>query len=320
MKGAEPARRAAMGTRQGLADGRGRLLTALVTPLAADGEVDTHVAAELAADLCARGCDGFVVAATTGESPTLSEREKLSLCAAVRRAVDGRASVWLGTGSYDTRSSIELTREAAAAGAQGVMAVVPYYSRPPQAGLVRHFTSVAAATDLPLMVYNIPARTGCNLLPATLARIVAEAPNVVALKESSRDLEQVAEVVRLLPALDVYSGDDGLTLPVLAVGGCGVVSVAAHIVPEAIAALIHDWEAGRTEAARARHLALLPLYRALFLAPNPIPVKTALRLRGWAVGGLRPPLCELEASELAALRAALSSWPLSQPAPSAARS
>ncbi len=297
-----------MGTSQGAFDGQARLLTALVTPFAADGAMNTHLAAELARDLCDRGCDGFVLAGTTGESPTLSDREKLSLCGAVRRAVDGRASVWLGTGSYDTAASVRLTREAAAAGAQGVMVVAPYYSRPPQTGLARHFTAVAAATELPLMVYNIPVRTGCNLLPATLAAIVAEAPNVVALKESSRDLEQVAEVLRLLPALQVYSGDDGLTLPILALGGRGVVSVASHIAPEAIAALIADWQAGRTEEARLRHLALLPLYRALFLAPNPIPVKTALRLRGWAVGGLRPPLCDLSTSELEVLRAALEAW------------
>lgn len=283
-----------------------RLLTALISPFTADGRLDAGLAAELAGLLCARGSDGFVLAGTTGESPTLTAEEKLRLCRAVRDAVDGRAQVWLGTGSYNTRESAELTSAAEQAGAQGVMAVVPYYSRPPQQGLVLHFRTIAAATDLPVMVYNIPGRTGCNLLPQTLAQIVAEAPNVSAVKEASRDLEQVAEIARLLPGLHIYSGDDQLTLPILSLGGRGVVSVASHLVPERLAGMLDAAAAGRWVEARAIQAQLLPLYRALFLTTNPIPVKVALRLTGFPAGGFRPPLCEPLPAEAEAIAAALS--------------
>lgn len=280
-------------------------MTALITPFDDRGRCDAGLAAELARRLCARGSDGFVLAGTTGESPTLSPAEKLTLCRAVRRAVDGRAAVWLGTGSYNTAESVELTAAAEDAGAQGVMAVVPYYNRPPQQGLLRHFTAIAAATRLPVMVYNIPGRTGCNLLPQTLARIAGEAPNVTAVKEASRDLEQVGEIVRLVPDLHVYSGDDALTLPIMALGGRGVVSVASHLVPERLSELLEACAAGRWDRAREVHVQLLPLYRALFLTTNPIPIKFALRLIGFTVGGFRPPLCEPLPAEAAAIEAAL---------------
>jgi 4-hydroxy-tetrahydrodipicolinate synthase len=276
-------------------DVHGRVLTALITPFDGDGRVDLGVAADLARSLAARGSDGFVVAGTTGEAPTLSAEEKLDLCRAVRRAVDGRASVWLNAGSYDTAESARLAAEAQDSGADGVMAVVPYYNRPPQRGLQLHFAAIAKATPLPVMVYNVPARTGTNLLPATLAALVDEAPNVTACKEASRDLEQVAEICRLLPpsaGFRVYSGDDGLTLPVMAVGGAGVVSVASHIVPERVAEVVRCCATGEWERARAVHLALLPLVRALFCTTNPIPVKVALRMCGFPAGGFRPPLCE----------------------------
>lgn len=269
-----------------------RVMTALVSPFDPQGRLDDGLAADLASRLCDRGSDGFVLAGTTGESPTLSPEEKLALCTAVRRSVDGRAAVWLGTGSYNTAESILLTAAAADAGAEGVMAVVPYYSRPPQQGLLRHFVAIAAATTLPVMIYNIPGRTACNLLPQTLVQICAEAPNVMAVKEASRDLEQVAEILRLVPGLHVYSGDDQLTLPVLALGGCGVVSVASHLVPERIAGLVDACREGQWDLARRLHTELLPLYRALFHTTNPIPVKLALRLAGFPAGGFRLPLCE----------------------------
>jgi 4-hydroxy-tetrahydrodipicolinate synthase len=283
-----------------------RVITALVTPFDDRGGVDCARAAELAARLVARGSDGIMLAGTTGESPTLSLQEKLALCQAVRRRIDGQAELWLGTGSYDTLESVRQTRAAADAGAQGVMAVVPYYSRPPQEGLRAHFVALAAATSLPVMIYNIPGRTGTNLSPRTLAAIQHEAANVVAVKEASRDLEQVAEVRRLLPPdFAIYSGDDALTLPVLAVGGAGVVSVASHLVPDRIAALVAAFLRGDVAEARRRHLELLPLYRALFVTTNPIPVKYALRLAGFACGGFRPPLCEPTPEEAATVAAAV---------------
>ncbi len=284
----------------------GRVLTALVTPFSADGAVDLGAAAALAQALAARGSDGFVVAGTTGEAPTLSAKEKLALCRAVRAAVDGRAGVWLNTGNNDTAASVALTAAAADAGAEGVMAVVPYYNRPPQEGMRRHFAAVAAATDLPVMIYNVPSRTGSNLAPKTLAAVAAEAGGVRACKEASRDLEQVAEVRRLLPApFHLYSGDDALTLPIMALGGRGVVSVASHVVPERMAALVRACADGRWEEARELQAGLLPLFRALFCTTNPIPVKAALRLCGFPAGGFRLPLCEPGPEELAAVAAAL---------------
>lgn len=295
----------------GVAAAGARVMTALVTPFDARGEVDDARAAELAEGLAARGSDGFVIAGTTGESPALTMAEKLRLCTSVRRRLNGRAAVWLGTGSYDTAESVRLTHAAEDAGAQGVMAVVPYYNRPPQAGLIAHFTAIAHATPLPVMVYNIPGRTGTNLLPKTLAAIAAEAGNVLAVKEASRDLEQVAEMRRLLPrAFLIYSGDDQLTLPILSLGGAGVVSVASHLVPERIAALVAAWFAGQTAVALQAHCALLPLYRACFITTNPIPVKFALRELGVPCGGFRPPLCEPGASEAEAIRAALREYGL----------
>ena len=288
-----------------------RVMTALITPFDPSGRVDCGAAAELAARLTGRGSGGFVVAGTTGEAPTLSAAEKLELCAAVRRAVDGRAAVWLNTGSYDTAESVRLSAAAGEAGAQGLMAVVPYYSRPPQQGLLRHFAAIAAASSLPLMVYNIPGRTGTNLLPQTLAALVAEAAQVTAVKEASRDLEQAAEIVRLLPpGFHVYSGDDQLTLPLVAVGARGVISVASHLVPERIAALVDACAQGQWDLARRLHLELLPLYRALFCTTNPIPVKVALRLCGFPAGGFRLPLCEPTAAEASSIERAVAEYGL----------
>ena len=284
----------------------GHTMTALITPFDERGRVDLGAAADLASRLADRGSDGFVVAGTTGEAPTLSAREKLDLCLAVRRAVDGRACVWLNSGSYSTAESVELGHAAAQAGAQGLMAVVPYYNRPPQAGLVRHFAAIAAgAGTLPVMVYNIPGRSATNLLPQTLAAIVAEAPQVQACKEASRDLEQAAEMVRLIPGLHLYSGDDQLTLPIMAVGGRGVVSVAAHLVPERVAALVDACVQGQWALARRLQLDLLPLLRVLFCTTNPIPVKVALRLCGFPAGGFRLPLCEPTAAERQQIEAVL---------------
>lgn len=279
-------------------------MTALVTPFDDDLRVDVGAAAELAEHLVAAGAPGIVLAGTTGEAPTLSAAERLQLCAAVKRRLQDRGTVLLNVGNNDTRASVDLAAAAVDAGADGVMLVVPYYNRPPQEGLRRHFGEVASRTPLPLMLYNVPSRTACNLLPATLEAIVAEHPNVVAVKEASPDLDQVSETLRRLPApFLVYSGDDAHTLPVMALGGWGVVSVASHLAPTRMAALVAALAVGEMASARRLHQELLPLFRALFLTTNPIPVKSMLAMAGFAVGGFRSPLCAPSPEEAARLRA-----------------
>lgn len=283
----------------------GRVLTAMVTPFNEEDGVDYETAGKLARRLVENGSDGVVVAGTTGESPTLSDEEKLKLFATVVEAIGGRAVVIAGTGSNNTQKSVELTREAEKTGVDGIMAVAPYYNKPPQEGLYRHFRAIAGATSLPVMVYNVPGRTAVNITPATMARL-AEIENIVALKEAAGDLNQAAEMVRVLPKnFLVYSGDDSMTLPMLSVGAVGVVSVAAHIVGRRIAAMINDYCQGAVEKATRAHCELLPLFRALFLTTNPIMVKAALNLLGVNVGPARLPLVDATTAELDALKEVL---------------
>ncbi len=275
----------------------GRVVTAMVTPFAADGSVDLELAARLADHLVAHGSDGLVLCGTTGESPTLSWAEQHALFAAVKAAVGDRAAVLAGSGSNCTAEAVEATAEAAALGADGALVVVPYYNKPPQEGLEAHFRAVAAsAPALPLMLYNIPGRTGCSLEPETTARLL-DLPNVVAYKAASGTTEEVSRL-RLLcgERLAVYSGDDALTLPMLAVGAVGVVSVASHLAGLQIRALIQAFLEGDNATALAVHEALLPLCRALFCTTNPIPLKAALELSGWPVGAPRLPLLSADSS------------------------
>jgi 4-hydroxy-tetrahydrodipicolinate synthase len=283
----------------------------MVTPFAPDGSVNLELAARLADHLVRQGSDGLVLCGTTGESPTLSWAEQHALFAAVKEAVGGRAALLAGSGSNCTAEAVEATAEAAALGADGALVVVPYYNRPPQEGLEAHFRAVAAAApDLPLMLYNIPGRTGCSLAPETTARLL-DLPNVVAYKAASGTTEEVSRL-RLLcggDRLAIYSGDDALTLPMLAVGAVGVVSVASHVAGPQIRELIQAFLAGDHSLALARHEALLPVFQALFCTSNPIPVKAALELSGWPVGAPRLPLVAADStvrerlsSILAALR------------------
>lgn len=284
----------------------GHVITAMVTPFAPGGEVALHEAARLAKHLASHESDGIVVGGTTGEAPTLEKREKLELCAAVAGAVAGGTGVILGAGTNDTSSSVELARQAASCGATGIMLVTPYYNKPPQEGLYRHFAAVAQATSLPVMLYNVPGRTGVNLLPATVARLSADHDNIKAVKEASGNLEQVAELCRLTAGrLDVYSGDDGLTLPMLAVGAVGVVSVASHLVGPRLKRMILAFLEGDHVRARKIHLELLPLFRALFVATNPVPVKTALNWLGFDTARFRLPLCPMGQESHDVLRSAM---------------
>jgi len=283
----------------------GRILTAMITPFKEDGSLDLDGAKVLARELVESGSDGLVVAGTTGESPTLSHEEKLALFRAVKEAVGEQAAVIAGTGSNNTAASAELTAEAASCGVDGVMLVVPYYNKPSQEGLYQHFLACAKATSLPVMLYNVPGRTGANLLPETVARL-SRVENIVALKEASGNFDQVSEILRQVPEhFRVYSGDDSLTLPLVALGAYGVVSVASHLVGRELKAMVEALVAGRLAEAQAIHLGLFPLFKALFMAPNPVPVKAALSLLGRPAGKPRLPLVGLAAKEEAELRRVL---------------
>ncbi len=285
----------------------GQVLTAMITPFKEDGSVNYEVAEKLAAHLANHGTDTLVVCGTTGESPTLTWAEEYDLFRVIQQAVAGRAKVVAGTGSNSTLEAMEATEKAAKLGLDGSLQVVPYYNKPPQEGLYQHYRAIAtAAPELPIILYNVPGRTGQNLLPETVARL-AEIPNIVAVKEASGNLDQVSQIRRLTPPeFIIYSGDDSLTLPMLAVGATGVISVASHVVGPQLKAMIQAFFAGQPQAATDIHISLFPLFKALFATTNPIPVKAALRLQGWEVGTTRSPLCDLPDSLLAPLQEAMS--------------
>jgi 4-hydroxy-tetrahydrodipicolinate synthase len=281
----------------------------MVTPFDPDGAVDLALAARLALHLVEKGSDALVVCGTTGESPTLCWDEQYALLQAVHQAVAGKAKVLAGTGSNCTAEAVEATREAAALGADGALVVVPYYNKPPQEGLEAHFAAVAeAAPNLPVMVYNIPGRTGCDLFPETTAKLLRYS-NVVAFKAASGVVDEVSNLRNLCgDRLAIYSGDDSLTLPMLALGAVGVVSVASHLVGEELQQMIQAFLTGDKSKALALHEQLLPLMKGLFSSSNPIPVKAALELEGWPVGSARLPLVPASSSireSLAVLLAAL---------------
>ncbi|MFB2979951.1 4-hydroxy-tetrahydrodipicolinate synthase [Microseira sp. BLCC-F43] len=271
----------------------GRAITAMITPFKEDGSVNYAVAEKLAAYLAENGSDGIVVCGTTGESPSLTWDEEYELFQVVKNAVNRKALVIAGTGSNSTNEAIAATQKAAKIGLDGSLQVVPYYNKPPQEGMYQHFQAIAQASpDLPLMLYNIPGRTGQNLLPETVARL-AEIPNIVAIKEASGNLDQASQIRCLTPPdFQIYSGDDSLTLPLLSIGGTGVVSVASHLVGPQLQTMIQAFEAGKIKEATQIHLQLFPLFKALFATTNPIPVKAALKLQGWDVGSTRSPLCD----------------------------
>ncbi len=285
----------------------GRVITAMVTPFDSRLEVDYGQAAELTRRLIDSGSDGLVVAGTTGESPTLSTDEKVELFRTVVKAARGRVPVIAGTGSNATASSVALTGKAGEAGVDGVMLVVPYYNKPSQEGLYQHFKTVAGSTRLPVMLYNVPGRTSANLLPETVLRLVAEVPNIAAIKEASGNLDQVSEILRGAPEdFAVYSGDDSLTLPILALGGAGIVSVASNLVAGRISEMVSAYLGGRVGQAAELHAELFPLMKGLFITSNPVPVKAALKLAGFDAGGVRPPLVDATSRELSILSDILS--------------
>ncbi|MGG2089143.1 4-hydroxy-tetrahydrodipicolinate synthase [Priestia aryabhattai] len=283
----------------------GQVLTAMVTPLDQNGEIDFNATKTLVEHLITNGTDGLVVAGTTGESPTLTTEEKIELFKCVVEAAAGRVHVIAGTGSNNTQASISLTKLAEETGVDGIMLVAPYYNKPSQEGLYQHFKTIAESTSLPVMLYNIPGRSIVNISVETIVRL-SEVPNVVSIKEASGDLDAMAEIISKTPSdFTLYSGDDGLTIPVLAIGGTGVISVASHIIGNDMQEMINAFKNGDVQKAAATHRNLLPIMRALFIAPSPSPVKAALNLNGIQVGGVRLPMVPLSNKEQSTLEKAL---------------
>lgn len=284
----------------------GRVITAMVTPYKKDQTIDFDQVKKLARYLVQTGSDGLVLAGTTGESPTLSRDEKIELFRVVVEEVGGDAAVIAGTGGNNTTACVELTRAAEKVGVDGVLQVCPYYNKPSQEGLYQHFKTIAASTNLPVMLYNIPGRTAVNLLPQTVIRL-AEIENITAIKEASGSLDQVSELRRTLPDhFAVYSGDDSMTLPVMSLGGKGVVSVASHLVGQQMQEMINAFTSGNVTMAAKIHHSLYPVFKILFITTNPVPVRAAMDMLGWKVGSPRLPLVDLSEPEREVLKKALS--------------
>lgn len=284
----------------------GRLATAMVTPFDSKGNVDFRKTTTLVNYLIQNGTDALVVSGTTGESPTLNAEEKMALLQHVVKVVDKRIPVIMGTGSYNTHASIELTKKAEKNGADAIMLVAPYYNKPNQEGLYQHFKAIAESTSLPVMLYNIPGRSSVNIAPETVIRL-SKVPNIVAVKEASGDLNAMTQIITDTDDdFVLYSGDDGLTLPVLSIGGVGVVSVASHVIGNEMQQMMDAFLTGNLKEASSLHQQLLPIIKGLFAAPSPVPVKTALQLRGLDVGSVRLPLVPLNEQERAALANLLS--------------
>lgn len=275
----------------------GHVLTAMVTPFDANGEIDSDATHTLVQHLIDNGSDGLVVGGTTGESPTLTTEEKLKMFQTVVQAAAGRVYVIAGTGSNNTNESISLTKQAEKTGVDGIMLVTPYYNKPSQEGLYQHFSTIAAETSLPVMLYNIPGRSVVHIDPETVVRL-SQVDNIVAIKEAGGNLSHSTAMVRDTPEdFLVYSGEDGNTLPLLAVGGTGVVSVASHVIGNEMRQMVLSYKQGNVQEAAKLHGRILPIMEALFQAPSPAPVKAALNLSGVAVGNVRLPLLPLDEEE-----------------------
>ena len=269
----------------------------MVTPFNERGEVDEQRTRQLVDHLINTGTEGLVVAGTTGESPVLSEKEKLALFETVLEAVAGRVPVLVGTGSNNTEGSVALTQKVESLGVAGALLVTPYYSKPSQAGMYEHFKTIAQSVHMPIMLYNVPGRTAANLSADTVVKL-ATIDNIVSIKEASGNLDQMAEIIERTPDdFILYSGDDGLTLPILSIGGYGVVSVASHVVGPQMSELIHAFKNGLSDKAAQLHRRLLPIMRQLFAQPSPVPVKSLLNQLGVKVGDVRLPLVPMTEAE-----------------------
>lgn len=283
----------------------GQILTAMVTPFDQKGDIDFNATRNLVNYLLANGTEGLVVSGTTGESPTLTTDEKVELYKFVVELVGGRVPVIAGTGSYNTRESIHLTQLAEQCGVDGIMLVVPYYNKPSQEGLYQHFKAIAEATKLPIILYNIPGRSVVNMNVATTVRL-SQIPNIVALKDASGNLEGMTEIISQTSSdFAVYTGEDALTLPTLAIGGAGVISVASHVIGNEMQTMIQHFKNGNHREAALIHQSILPVIKELFASPNPTPVKAALNISGIPVGGVRLPLVPLNDEQMNSLQQVL---------------
>lgn len=275
----------------------GRVSTAMVTPFDKKGHIDFAKTTQLVNYLIENGTDSLVIAGTTGESPTLSKEEKIALFAHVVKVVEKRIPVIAGTGSNNTYASAELTKKAEQLGVDAIMVVAPYYNKPNQEGLYQHFKAVAESTSLPVMIYNIPGRSVVNIQSETVIRL-SQIPNIVAVKEASGDLSAMTHIIANTDEdFHLYSGDDGLTIPVLSIGGAGIVSVASHVIGNEMQEMVKAFFAGEIEKSAKLHQLLLPIMQGLFTAPSPAPVKTALQVKGLDVGSVRLPLVGLTEQE-----------------------
>ena len=278
---------------------------AIVTPFTDNNEVNYAKLAELIEWHIQQGTDAIIACGTTGESPTLTDDEHKRVIACAVETVQKRIPVIAGTGSNDTAYGVQLSRHAEHVGADALLCITPYYNKPTQKGLIANFTAIADAVSIPMIMYNVPGRTGCNLLPETVAKL-AEHPNICGVKEASGNIAQVAEIARLMPkGFALYSGNDDMVVPLLSLGGVGVISVVANILPKATHDMVQLYLNGEVNAARDLQLKMKPLIDALFYETNPIPVKTAMNLLGYQVGELRLPLTEMAESNLAKLTSQL---------------
>ena len=280
----------------------GRVLTAMVTPFKPDLELDLPRAAELADRILSQGSDGLIVCGTTGESPTVFYPQKMALFRTVIEAVDGRAPVVANVGDNCTADSVDFAKEVVELGVDGIMAVVPYYNKPPQEGMYRHFRAIAEAVDVPVILYNIPGRCVVNMEPDTVLRLAHDCENIVALKQATPDLSQTAAILDGAPeGFEVFSGDDELTLPMMGLGGTGVISTIGNVCSDRMREIVYSLAEGDHTRALRAHLELLPMMKALFITANPIMVKKALELVGFPVGGVRLPLIDANDDQTAEL-------------------
>ena len=276
---------------------------AIVTPMTADGEVNYEVLGEMLEAQIAGGTDAIIICGTTGESATLSEEEHSAVIRYAIKKVNKRIPVIAGTGSKCTATAIKLSKEAEKDGADGLLLVTPYYNKATQKGLIAHYTAIAKAVSLPIILYNVPSRTGCNLQPETIAALVKNVKNIVGVKEASGNISQIAKVKLLCgDDIDLYSGNDDQVVPILSLGGIGVISVLSNVAPKETHNMVMDYLNGDVDKARQMQLKAIPLIDALFSEVNPIPVKKALNLMGWEAGPLRAPLTEMEASHAEVLK------------------
>lgn len=286
----------------------GEVITAMVTPFKKDGSVDYDKAGELASYLINNGSDSLLITATTGECPTLTNEEEVELLSTVKRAVKNECKVIMGAGSNSTAEAIKYAKLAEKEGADAILSVVPYYNKPSQEGMKAHFSAIAEATKLPIILYNIPSRTGVEMAPETVNYLARKHSNIVGIKQSCGDLDKISEMRDICPEdFDIYSGDDSLTLPMLSLGAKGVVSVASHLYGEEIKSMIVDFKEGRVQDALNVHMILYPMFKKLFMAPNPVPVKAALSKLGIIKDYVRQPLVILNYEQKAELFAIMDS-------------